>query len=597
MREFERRMANMKLEQNGDLMSGGGGGGGGLEPAAADYLTKVGQTGTLPAHFRHAVVVRPMTAATAALGNKQLPLQQQQQLQSHQLQQQQLLMTPPQQQQQVRRSSLTSQSDLRQSPFVDSLAYYGPNVRNNIAAFGTLSAAQSQQMRQALSQRLNNQNNQILVNGSSSNNGSVSSSSNNNPRLSMRVMSPQHVVAGNRVALASKQQQLQPGTALNGSHQRSKSVPRNAPSEMLQYDPYGAAASAAVSASAGVVPQLHSMPQQRQRTQLVAHPLSIYGSPPGRQDALDMYAAQYQTGAAAAASAAAAFHHPYDVGAAAAAGYPATATGVNYAVVYDNPYASLARPSAATPRYSTASVASAQNYGTLPTKGVLTQQQQWRRQTELAYQQQQQAAAAAVAYPVPIVYDPTTGAYYAADATAANPQLQHPVRGGVPIWSESDQAYVAADGGLYPAFTAQNQVSYVVDPALKSKQQMQMEQQQQQQQQHQRVPGRQVFIPEPDYPGAAADGFIINGTAEAATMLPPQQQPSSAANAGEKKKPQQPQQMQGQQQLQQNGLKKKTVTFAPFVTEASPEGTQTEKYSKLPFQNNAEFVELDSIQL
>ena len=50
MREFERRMVNMNLIQS---------------PAAGesnspDYLSTVGQTGTLPAQFRHAAVVRPM---------------------------------------------------------------------------------------------------------------------------------------------------------------------------------------------------------------------------------------------------------------------------------------------------------------------------------------------------------------------------------------------------------------------------------------------------------------------------------------------------------------------------------------------------------
>ena len=472
MREFERRMASMKMETTGAEVDG--------SANAANYLMKAGQTGTLPAQFRHAAVVRPV---------------------GKQLQQ------PPQQQ--VRRSSLTSQTDVRQPPLSDGLAYYGPNVKN-ISAFGTLSAAQSQHMRQALSQRLNNQNNPS-INGSTSN---------NNPRLNMRVMSPP--VAGSRVVIAGKPQE-----ALNG-HQRSKSVPRKAPSELLSYDNYG-----------GNVASPQMVPQQQQ-AQLIAHPVSLYGSP-GRQEPVDLY--HYQPGP-----------FSYDLN-----GYPAP--GVNYAVVYDNPYASLARPTSAT-RYA---APVAPNYGTLPTKGAVAQQQ-WRRHSELMYQQ-------AAAYPVPIVYDAATGAYYAADAT--NPQLR---ARGIPIWSENDQTYVAADVGM-PAYAHPNSVSYIVEPVVKTKVPIA---------QQQRVPSRQVFIPEPDYPGAPADA-LVNGSGDS----------SSAQTEAEKRRPQQRQPQPGlqQQPQQQNGIKKKTVTFAPFVTESSPEGTQTEKYSKLPFQNNAEFIELDSIQL
>ena len=188
----------------------------------------------------------------------------------------------------------------------------------------------------------------------------------------------------------------------------------------------------------------------------------------------------------------------------------------------------------------------------------------------------------ATPYPVPIVYDASTGAYYA----STNPQLQ---TRGIPMWSESEQTYVAADG--LHALPHPNQVSYVVDPAVKAKaqllqqqQQKQLQQQQQQQQPAHRVPGGQVFIPEPDYPGATEDG-LVNGSGQPFSVPPDQEKVKQVA----------PQQQQLQQQP--NGFKRKTVTFAPFVTEASPEGTQTEKYSKLPFQNNAEFIELDSIQL
>ena len=493
MREFERRMASMKVDgegTNGEITT------------SANYLMKVGQTGTLPAQLRHAAVVRPI--------GKELSEQQQQQQQQQQPAQQQL-----------RRGSLTSPTDVRQSPYVDGLVFYGPNVQN-ISALGTLSAAQSQQMRLALSQRLNNQNN-----------GSNSS----NPRLNMRVMSPP--AAASRVAVASKQQET-----LNG-HQRSKSVPRKVPSEILYRDNY---LTNHLVVGPQIQQQLHLQQQRQQQLQLLAQQQQqqqqLYGN--ATQEPVDVY--RYQAGTL-----------PYDV-----SGY--AATGVNYAVLYDNQYASLARP-ASTARYATAAPI-APSYGTLPTKGVAAQQQQWRRHSEMVYHQ-------ATPYPVPIVYDASTGAYYA----SANPQLQ---ARGIPIWSESEQAYVAADG--LHGLTHPNQVSYVVDPVVKAKSQLQQQQKQQPQQQQQppahRVPGGQVFIPEPDYPGATEDG-LVNGSG----------QPFSVPQDQEKVKQVAP------QQQQQNGFKRKTVTFAPFVTEASPEGTQTEKYSKLPFQNNAEFIELDSIQL